>query len=123
MRQRFRDLGGSISRIDAAQVEAANDAIAEMGVAMGGLGRTLTIELAPYITAVATTLADIQSKSGGWGEALAGAFRRAGKAAAWLADRALEVKLLGEAAFTGVAIAAVNADIAIAKVKEDEDAL
>lgn len=46
-------LGLAFSRIDAAKVEAANDAITRSGAKMQGLINVLTVELAPYIEAMA----------------------------------------------------------------------
>ncbi len=46
-------LGLAISRTDAAQIEAANDAVTRMKAAFDGAVRTLTVEMAPAITHVA----------------------------------------------------------------------
>lgn len=47
-------LGLSLSRVDAAQVEAANDALTRAGAVSKGFANRLTVELAPAIESVAT---------------------------------------------------------------------
>jgi hypothetical protein len=57
-RREAERLGLTFSRIDAAKVEAANDALTRSRAVMTGLFRTATIELAPYIEAAATAFND-----------------------------------------------------------------
>ena len=45
-------LGIAMTRVDAAKIEAANDAINRVKTAFKGAGATLSVELAPFITAV-----------------------------------------------------------------------
>jgi len=52
-------LGLSFSRVDAAKVELANDAISRMWKLFEGVGNTLAIQLAPYIEAAANKLTDM----------------------------------------------------------------
>lgn len=56
--------GYSISRIDAAKIEAANDAISGLQTVGQSLGRSLAVELAPTITAVANHLRDSFTTAG-----------------------------------------------------------
>ena len=51
-------MGGTFSRIDAAKVEAANDAMFRLKTLIGGIVNTATIELAPVIAVIATKLKD-----------------------------------------------------------------
>lgn len=51
-------LGLTLSRVEAAQVEMANDALARMRGAFGGLGNQLTVQLAPALTLVADATAE-----------------------------------------------------------------
>lgn len=51
-------LGLTFSRVDAAKVEAANDALTRVGAVVQGLGRTLAVELAPYIEAAANAFVE-----------------------------------------------------------------
>ena len=66
-------LGITISRIDAAKVEAAGDAIARVQSAIGGVGQTLTVQLAPYIEVAAAGLVNLAKESGGFKEEIASA--------------------------------------------------
>ena len=56
--QEARDLGLAISRVDAAKIEAANDAFLRVQTAIKGVGNTLAIELAPYVEQTATAFSD-----------------------------------------------------------------
>lgn len=51
-------LGITISRVDAAQIEAANDASLRLNKAMDGIGNTLTVAVAPGITKAADGMAE-----------------------------------------------------------------
>jgi hypothetical protein len=51
--EEYKKLAGEINRVDAAQIEAANDALSKIGVAVSGIGRAIAIEVAPYITTLA----------------------------------------------------------------------
>ncbi len=57
--------GVSISRVDAAKIEAANDAISRVGIAIEGLAMQSAILLAPAIEAGATALTNFIKESGG----------------------------------------------------------
>jgi len=51
-REEIDKMGVGLSRVDAAKVEAANDAITRMKVAGAGMTAQLTVKLAPAITAI-----------------------------------------------------------------------
>ena len=53
IREEMEATGEAISRIDAARVEEANDAITEMRASFGVIGQQLAIQLAPLISGVA----------------------------------------------------------------------
>lgn len=55
-REEAEQLGLTFSRVDAAKVEAANDAITRVKAGIAGAGQSLTIALAPYIEATAEQL-------------------------------------------------------------------
>jgi len=59
MEEDARKLGLTVSRWDAAQVEAANDAFARIGKAVDGIARVIAIKLAPYITWLSDSLVSI----------------------------------------------------------------
>lgn len=68
-------LGLTFSRVDAAKVEMANDAMTKLGQVAVGVGRTLAVQLAPYITAAADALTDVATSGEGMGAKVTGAFK------------------------------------------------
>ncbi len=58
MEKEARELGITFNRIDAAQVEAANNALVRMRAAFQGIANTVTIKLAPFIEAIAKKVTD-----------------------------------------------------------------
>jgi hypothetical protein len=59
-------LGLTLSRVDAAKVEAANDSMTRMSASSAGFGKILTVAVAPYIQAVADALTQAGIKSNGF---------------------------------------------------------
>jgi len=53
MMQDAEDLGLTLSRLDAAQIEAANDALTRAKAATQGLARQIALDLAPYVAGLA----------------------------------------------------------------------
>lgn len=68
--------GLAISRVDAAKIEAANDAINKLKKLFVGAGRALAIELSPFVTAAANALVAMGTSGEGMGEKVAGAFEK-----------------------------------------------
>jgi hypothetical protein len=91
-------LGLTFSRIDAAKVEEANDAITKVGERITALGQQLAIGLAPYVTAVANSLLDLGGDGQTMAERMTGGFEWVASAIAKTADY-LE---LPKAAFYGL---------------------
>lgn len=54
--RRAEEFGTAVSRVNAAKIEAANDAITLVKERIAGLGNVIAIELAPFITAIAREL-------------------------------------------------------------------
>lgn len=104
-------LGLSYSRIDAAKVEAANDAIAKIKAATQGLGNEIAIQLSPIIVAMVAEFETWAKKAGGTQKVVTEGLEVVVKAVAFLADmvRGLEVvwKIV-EVAFQGFYIVALN---------------
>jgi len=67
MREEVDRLGLSFSRLDAAQVEAANDAMTRSRAVLAGLFRQVTIELAPYIETLANKFTELATSGEGVG--------------------------------------------------------
>lgn len=101
-------LGKTFSAVDAAQIEAANDAMTRMKAALGGLATKFTIELAPYITQAAESWTEMfGSKSGV--AAAGGEVSKMAKTFATIADVMHTVKLGFQGAY--VAIAAIGKEV------------
>lgn len=81
-----RRFGIAISRVDAAKVEAANDQMLRARQALSGVANTLTIELAPYIAAVAERFAQATAETQGFKEEIAAAVNTAVKGFGLVAD-------------------------------------
>lgn len=58
-RQRASQLGLTLTREEAARIEQANDAMLEMKLALSGVARRMTVELAPAITVVARQMTEL----------------------------------------------------------------
>lgn len=67
-------LGITFSRVDAAKVEEANDAMIAAGAVFTGIGNTLAIQLAPFVTALANKFTDAATAGGGMGQMVASGF-------------------------------------------------
>lgn len=58
--------GLSISRVDAAKIEQANDAMSDLKKFSAGVGRTMAVVVAPYLEVAANYLKDMAIESGGF---------------------------------------------------------
>lgn len=65
-RKDVEDFGLAVSDVDAAKVEAANDAMTAMGVTMKSVANTIAIELSPYVQAVGDQFGKSARESGGF---------------------------------------------------------
>lgn len=79
-------LGLTYSRVDAAKVEQANDAITRMTKIFEGVTNQLAIGLAPYIDAAASKFTELATTGGGIGPKVGGAVEWVAKAIATAAD-------------------------------------
>src|SRR5690554_121553 len=95
-------LGLSMSEIDAAKVEAANDAFGAFGDQMEVISQTLAIQVAPLITAVSNMFEDAAKEAGGFGEATSDAFGYVVDAAAFVMDAVDGIKRVFELVADGV---------------------
>jgi hypothetical protein len=84
--KKLEEYGVAITRIDAAQVEAANDAFLEAQTVIEGLANTLTVELAPFVKEISDRFVDLAKESGGFGAHVEKAVTRSIKATAKFAD-------------------------------------
>jgi len=90
-------LGKSFSRVDAAQVEAANAAMDRIGDVISGVGNQLAIQLAPFVEEVATRLTALSAEAGGFGGAITAAVEKSIRGIGYLGNvmRGLHVTLKG----------------------------
>jgi len=90
-------LGVAFDRTDAAQVEAANDALLRVSQLVTGIGQKLAIELAPYIEFVSTKMVEFATTSGGVGQFVIKAVEKVAKGIAFAADivRVFELAWIG----------------------------
>lgn len=86
--------GLAISRVDAAKVEAANDAMAMAGFAVQGLIRKTTVELAPFIQAAAEEFTNLAAQGEGFGPKVVSALEMAAKGVGVLANGLRGIKIL-----------------------------
>lgn len=84
--QALKEMGVSISRLDAAQVEAANDAFLEASKVIEGAGNALTVALAPYVEEVANRFTEAARQSGGFGNEIKSAIEKGMRVAGKFAD-------------------------------------
>jgi len=86
-------LGLSLSRIDAAKVEAANDAINKISKGFSGLSQHLAVKFAPILTDIADRMFGVAKEAGGMGEVATGVFDYMVKAVGFVANaiRGLEI--------------------------------
>ena len=79
-------LGMTFSRIDAAKVEAANDALTRAKGIISGMAQTLTIELSPFITVATNELVRMASEGEGMGKRVTNAFESVASSMAAVVD-------------------------------------
>ena len=79
-------LGITLSRVDAAKVEAANDAMSRIGTAVEGLGQQLAVKFAPLLQVIADKLFGVAKEAGGMGEVASTVFSSMTKWAGYLGD-------------------------------------
>ncbi len=89
-------LGITLSRIDAAKIEAANDAMTRAGGISKAFGNSLTTELAPIVAAVANEFVQSAKAAGGMNQVVVNGIGITTEAAAFVANmgRGLKVTFL-----------------------------
>lgn len=66
LKEEAKELGLTLSRIDAAKVEAANDAMTRASAAFTGFSQSLTVEMAPLVTTFADMFTDATKGADGF---------------------------------------------------------
>ena len=102
-------LGLALNRVDAAKVEAANDAMTRSAGVVTGLGNTITVSLAPYVKGISDEFYNAALEAGGFGEFTTNALNSVVQAVAYTANVIhglkavwVVVKLAAAAAITGM---------------------
>ncbi len=91
IRQAAREIdefGVAVSRVDAAKIEAANDAVARIGLALRGLGNRIAVKLAPTIERTANALANAFREGGPLSNAIQTITDQVGRIASYTAAAA-----------------------------------
>lgn len=94
LKQLLEDLNVTVSRFDASKIEQANDAVSLAKLAFQGLGNTIAIAVAPYVTALANDFTDAGRSSGGFAKEVDSAMRFAANAAGFVGDAVLGLKII-----------------------------
>ena len=102
--KKIDEYGVALSAVDAAKIEAANDAMGEIGIMTSGLSQQLAARFAPIIEAIATKVGELAKRFGGMGKIAQRAFDIVITGAGYAANalRGIQIGLkLGEAAWQG----------------------
>lgn len=91
-------LGIAVNRIDAAKIEAANDATYRATQAMDGLGKSITIAVAPYITEIANEFFNASKESNGFRDQVASGMEIAVKSVGYVGNAIRGMQLLWKGA-------------------------
>lgn len=102
------DFGLSINAVDAAQVEAANDAMQRIGRVIEHVTQRLAIELAPIIQGVSELFSEAAKETGGFSDEIGGAVDYGVRAFAFLADAVESVRRVFVVAGQAVATLALQ---------------
>lgn len=104
-RGEIEDYGLAVSEVDAAAVEAANDALSRTGMVTESVRNAIATELAPIILVIAENFNKSARAAGGWGEVVTSAMRGAAGAVGpvldamdWLGNEIDEADLLAQKA-------------------------
>ena len=92
--RKVEQYGVALSRVDAAQMEAANDAMFNARQVSQGLANQLTIKLAPIIEQVAVSFAEAATAGGGMGAMVEKAFQKGVRVAGVFADGVHGLKVI-----------------------------
>lgn len=116
--------GAFLSEIDAAKIEAANDAMSQAGLVYTGVTQQLAVQFAPILTEVSNRLGDAAAESGALGAIAEGTFNVIITGAGLAADAVHGIALIlkvGEVAFDGFKIAGLTAVHFVVKAFDDLD--
>jgi hypothetical protein len=99
-------LGTAVSRVDAAKIEQANDAVTMMQEAFHGVATTIAVQAAPYLEAVANWITKAAIESDGFKNVITTAFEWAVKAAGFFGDALRGIHILFKSLVLGAKVIA-----------------
>jgi len=94
MTDRFRALGGEVTRVDVEKVRQANAALKDVKTILGAIRKEIVIQVAPYVAALAGGLADAAAAGGGFGATVTNAMESVAVAAATVLDILIKIENL-----------------------------
>ena len=98
VRAEAEKLGITFSRLDAAKVEAANDAMTRLNAVLTGVSRTLAIELSPVLEAAIDEFVEMGTEGEGMGDKVVNAFEAMTKSVLYFSDSLFAAKELSKGA-------------------------
>jgi hypothetical protein len=104
--QEIEDYGLAIEAVDAATIEAANDALSRVGMVMESIRQQVAVQVAPIILELADNFNSAAREAGGWGSVVSIASEQAVTSVAKVADT-----------FHNVRVAVKQGDVAIANME------
>lgn len=112
-KKELKDLGITISTIDAAKVDAAGDSLDRMGGIVSGISNRFAVELSPAISTFVDMLIDSAKESGGFGDGIKTASDIAVKAIAFVMNIFSGLKRTVEIITVGIASAFIETWLSI----------
>lgn len=100
-------MGVSLSRLDTAKVEQANDALFKSGEVLNGITNKITVKLSPLIEQLSNDFTDVSKETGGFGEVIDEVFNDSIKVVGVFADGLHGIKIIFKAlevAARGIAV-------------------
>lgn len=103
-RKEADQLGITISRVDAAKLEAANDAVYRSDQVWKGLGNTLAVNVSPFIAAMKTEFVESAKESNGFRDQVATGMKVVSKVVGYVANTVRGMQLVWKGTQVVVAI-------------------
>lgn len=116
--------GAALSELDAAKIEAANDAMSQAGLVYTGVTQQLAVEFAPMLTEISNRLGDAAAESGVLSNIAEETFNVLIAGAGFAADAVHGIALIlkvGEVAFDGFKLAGLTAVHFVVRAFDDLD--
>ena len=109
LKEEAEALGLVVTRVDAAKIEAANDAMTRAQAGFKGFGNSIAVELAPLVEAVANMFTDATKNSNGWRDQVIDGVESVVMAVGYVANSVRGIDIAFKAAQVAVAMFATGA--------------